>query len=219
MREQLIQYVNLLFAGAPDCDEVRAEILQNTLDRYDDLLEQGKSPEAAYRLAISGIGDVNEILGMKPVTTTSPAQKAVHANHPETEDDIKRKKIRAAAIAMYIVCAIPLFILSDLGVETLGLTLTILLVACATYLMIITGKKDDIDEDEEISKKHEFTPKQELKRSIGHLIGVLGLAFYLIVSFLTGAWYITWIIFPIIGCVKGLINAIIDLREVQKNEK
>ena len=26
-------------------------MLQNTLDRYEDLLEQGKSPEAAYRLA------------------------------------------------------------------------------------------------------------------------------------------------------------------------
>ena len=66
MREQLIQYVNLLFAGAPDSDEIRQEILQNTLDRYDDLVSQGKSPEAAYRLAISGIGDINEILGSAP---------------------------------------------------------------------------------------------------------------------------------------------------------
>ena len=63
MREQLTQYVNLLFAGAQDTDEIRAEILQNTLDRYDDLIAQGKSPEAAYRLAIGGIGDINEILG------------------------------------------------------------------------------------------------------------------------------------------------------------
>ena len=61
MREQLIQYVNLLFAGAQDADEIRAEILQNTLDRYDDLVAQGKSPEAAYRLAISGIGDISEM--------------------------------------------------------------------------------------------------------------------------------------------------------------
>ena len=63
MREQLIQYVNLLFAGAIDCEEVKQEILQNTLDRFDDLVAQGKSPEAAYRLAIAGIGDINEILG------------------------------------------------------------------------------------------------------------------------------------------------------------
>ena len=36
MREQLTQYVNLLFAGAPDSEDIRQEILQNTLDRYDD---------------------------------------------------------------------------------------------------------------------------------------------------------------------------------------
>ena len=64
MREQLIQYVELLFAGAPEAYEIKQEILQNTLDRYDDLIDQGKSPEAAYRLAISGIGDINEILNM-----------------------------------------------------------------------------------------------------------------------------------------------------------
>ena len=37
MREQLIQYVELLFAGARDCEDIKQEILQNTLDRYDDL--------------------------------------------------------------------------------------------------------------------------------------------------------------------------------------
>ena len=42
MREQLIQYVNLLFAGAPDSDDMKQEILQNTLDRYDDLIAEGK---------------------------------------------------------------------------------------------------------------------------------------------------------------------------------
>lgn len=63
MREQLVQYVELLFAGAPDSDDIKDEILQNTLDRYDDLIAQGKVPQAAYRLAIAGIGDINEILG------------------------------------------------------------------------------------------------------------------------------------------------------------
>lgn len=73
MREQLIQYVTLLFAGADDCEDIRQEILQNTLDRYDDLIAQGKVPEAAYRLAISGIGDISEILGTPPTSPTPNA--------------------------------------------------------------------------------------------------------------------------------------------------
>ena len=63
MKDQLIRYVDLLFAGAPDASEIKQEILQNTLDRYDDLIAQGKSPQAAYSLSISGIGDVSELLG------------------------------------------------------------------------------------------------------------------------------------------------------------
>ena len=81
MREQLIQYVQLLFAGAADCDDTRQEILQNTLDRYDDLIAAGKTPEAAYRLAIMGIGDINEILGR---TSGTPAVMPVPARQMGT---------------------------------------------------------------------------------------------------------------------------------------
>lgn len=216
MREQLVQYVTLLFAGAPDTDEIRAEILQNTLDRYDDLVAQGKSPEAAYRLAISGIGDISEILGAAPKAPacSEPAVKKPAAE-AESEEDIKKKKTRAIAVALYIVCAVPLFALSDLGNGSIGLCLTLALVAYATYLMIISGKKDDGDEGE----KKPATPRKELNKSINNLIWAIGLAVYIIVSFSTDAWYITWILFPIIGCVEGLMKAIVDLKEANKYEK
>lgn len=221
MREQLTQYVNLLFAGAHDADEIRAEILQNTLDRYDDLVEQGKSPEAAYRLAIGGIGDINEILGAayRNPTSSIPAKDVVP--QIETEDDIKRKKTRAVAIAMYILCALPLLMLGDLGFGNLGLCLTLAIVACATYLMIITGKKDsDDEEDNESAQDHvDSSPRSKLKEGIGSLIWAVGLAVYFIISFSTGAWHITWIVFPIIGCTEGLMKAILDLIEDHKHEK
>lgn len=207
MREQLIQYVNLLFAGTMDCDEIRQEILQNTLDRYDDLLDQGKAPEAAYRLAISGIGDINEILGG---TLPSPQPQTIKEAIHEEVEDIQSKKLRAVAIAMYILCAVPLFILTEFGMDTLGLCLTLALVATATYLMIISKKKgDEIDEPEVTTAK----PKNGLRESIESLIWAIGLAVYFIVSFTTGAWYITWVIFPLIGCVQGLVKACMDLKE------
>ena len=219
MREQLTQYVNLLFAGRHDVDEMRAEILQNTLDRYDDLLDEGKTPEAAYRLAIAGIGDINEILGDKPQNTVKQSQADHHQSQTEPEEDIKNKKLRAAGIAMYIVCAIPLFILSDLGLETIGLTLTILLIACATFLMIITGKKDNNDDSEKTTFTHQkSSPHTKLKKSIESLIWAIGLAVYFFLSFATKAWYITWILFPVIGCINGLMNAILDLKEAIKYE-
>lgn len=218
MREQLIQYVELLFAGAPDSEEIKQEILQNTLDRFDDLIAQGKSPEAAYRLAISGIGDINEILGgtahtVPPVTTHS-VKTAIH----KEVEDIQKKKMRAVAVAMYILCATPLFILSEFGLDTMGLCLTLALVAAATYIMVITGKRDD-EQDEDRKETGRTDPQRELKNSIGKLVGAITLAVYLIISFATHAWYITWLIFPIAGCVKGLINAILDLKEANDHER
>ena len=97
MREQLVQYVNLLFAGAQDADDIRAEILQNTLDRYDDLVYQGKTPEAAYRLAISGIGDISELLEHS-VPSAPTAMTPSAAPVPNRRKD--KKLMQAVAIGM-----------------------------------------------------------------------------------------------------------------------
>lgn len=205
MREQLIQYVQLLFAGAADCDDTRQEILQNTLDRYDDLVAAGKTPEAAYRLAIMGIGDINEILGRAPGATPLPAP----AVKPEEQDTPVKKLLRAIAIGLYILCPIPLFVLSGmLNMGIPGLCGTLTFVAVATVLIILGAKKETENADVEPG-----TPQSALVKSINGLIWAIGLAIYFIVSFLTGAWYITWVIFPITAAVQGLVKAILDLKE------
>ena len=206
MREQLIQYVQLLFAGAADCDDTRQEILQNTLDRYDDLIAAGKTPEAAYRLAIMGIGDINEILGR---TSGTPAVMPVPAVSQEKQDTPTKKILRAIGVGLYILCPIPLFVLSgmwNMGIP--GLCGTLTLVAVATVLIILGAKKETENADVEPG-----TPQSALAKSINGLIWAVGLAIYFIVSFLTGAWYITWVIFPITAAVQGLVKAILDLKE------
>lgn len=214
MRDQLIQYVSLLFAGAENCEDIRQEILQNTLDRYDDLVAQGKSPESAYRQAISGIGDINEILSGEQTFTAPP-----RTSEPEPEADTPTKKLmRAIAIALYILCAVPLIILSQFGLDNLGLCCTLAVVAVATVLILLgrkNGSEDDAPERTASAQTREvpLSGGQELRKSIKGLIGAIGLAAYFIVSFATGAWYITWVIFPIIGAVEGLVIACLDLTE------
>lgn len=206
MREQLIQYVTLLFAGADGCEDVKQEILQNTLDRYDDLIAEGKAPEAAYRLSITGIGDINEILGRVPELSPTPAPQ-------ETEQDTPTRMIlRALGIALYILCPIPLFILSEMNMATIGLCGTLALVAVATMLVILGAKKKSGAPDPKPEAAYP-SPRQELRKSIRSAISVTCLALYLVVSFLTNAWYITWLIFPICGALKGLVIAIVDLKE------
>lgn len=212
MREQLIQYVNLLFAGAPDCDEMKQEILQNTLDRYDDLIAEGKVPEAAYRLAIAGIGDLGEILG------TTPQQAPVYTRAPKPQSDgdtDKKKWMRAIAVAMYILCPTPLIVLSEFGLEIIGLCGLLAIVAVATLLIILGAKKEP---EEEFHVPQTMTPEMELRGSIDKLVTTVGVIAYFAISFTTRQWHITWLIFPIIGAVKGLIHAVLDYKETVKHE-
>jgi hypothetical protein len=212
MREQLIQYVTLLFAGAQNCEDIKQEILQNTLDRYDDLIAEGKAPEAAYRLAITGIGDINEILG-RSAQIQQPIVPAVP--EPDSGEEKERKKKRAFAIGFYIASPIPLFMLSEFGLDTMGLCFTLLLVAAATILMIQNSpRKTDMQPRETKA----LTPQQELRKSVRSLISAVGIALYWILSFITGAWHVTWIMFPIIGAVQKLVQAILDFVEVNENE-
>ena len=200
MRDNLIQYVHLLFAGVAGCEEVRDEILQNTLDRYDDLIDQGKSPEAAYQLSISGIGDIQEILGSASVPDPTP--------EPEQALTPEDRKKSAISIGMYILCPIPLLILSEFGLETLGLCLTLLLVAAATVLRMTIHRSEP--QPVVIAAPD---PGRKLRESINRIIWVVGIITYVLLSFATSAWEITWLIFPLMGAVEGLAGAIIDYRE------
>lgn len=206
MREQLIQYVSLLFAGANDCEEIKMEITQNTLDRYDDLIAEGKTPEAAYRLAIVGIGDINEILGQ----AADPAASPVTPQESE-KNSLPRSLIRAIGIGLYILCPIPLFILSEIGLATIGLCGTLCLVAVATVLVVLVSKKPATASVPQ--KAAQPTPKQKLHSSISSLIGIFTVVIYLVISFATNAWFITGLVFPISAALKELIGAILDLKE------
>lgn len=217
MREQLIQYVELLFAGGRDCEDIKQEILQNTLDRYDDLIAEGKVPEAAYRLAITGIGDINEILGTKSQSEPVCHAPSVHAEPAEPED-LRRKLLRAIAVGLYIICMLPLIILGDMGEDNLGLCFTLLIVAIATIIMIYTGKKTPEEIEEEHREAEEESRKSPLAKSISGLIWAIGLALYFVLSFYTFAWHITWVIFPILVALDKLLGTIIDNNEAKYSD-
>ena len=203
MRDQLISYVDLLFAGAEHSGDMKDEILQNTLDRYDDLLSQGKSPQAAYSLAISGIGDISELLQNSEAAPATPSTAA-------PVDRIKNKKLmQAAAIGMYICCPIPVIALSSID-STIGIALMFLLIAAATVLIILSG---DGKKETKADCGCKSGKKNPMRKAIDKIITTVGLCVYFLISLATGAWYITWLIFPIMAATDQLINAILDLKE------
>lgn len=104
-----------------------------------------------------------------------------------------RPILHASAVALYVLSPIPLLMFQN----TLGLCCLLGMVAVGVAMQIIAG-----------SGKADIRPKAEadpLRKSIDSLFGLILLAIYLIVSFRTHAWWITWIIFPIGGAVKDLV--------------
>lgn len=202
MRERLIQYIDLLFAGMKDAEDIKQEIMQNTLDRFDDLVAQGKTPEAAYSLAISGIGDLSEILN--DCQEPSAQTQAAPTQAPQESDvsGTTAKLLHSIAIALYILCPIPLFILQN----ELGLCGLLGIVAIATALIIFSRRHS-------AQAVAPVTAKQRILTGINTAVWIIAIVLYGKISDLTDAWYITWVIFPAAACVCGIIKCCFYIRE------
>lgn len=65
MKERIVQYFNQLFEDAPKTRkalELKQELTQNALDKYEDMIQEGRcSEEDAYQNVIQSIGDVGEL--------------------------------------------------------------------------------------------------------------------------------------------------------------
>jgi len=209
MNEKLRNYIDDLFANAPStvrAVELKEELFQNLTDKYNDLLAQGKSEESAYNIAIASIGDVDSLItGLAGVKGQEP------------EKSKKRSALFVAiAISLYILSPVPVILLqSEIGV--MGL---FLFVAIATALLIYNGvtreryvKKDDTMVEDFKEWKHQGRQKNKAAEAIIGSFWLIAVCVYIVVSFMTGAWHITWIIFLIAAAVASLIRGLFMLKQ------
>ena len=240
MKTKLRDYIDSIFADAPLCAktiDLKDEMYRNVCDRYDDLIAEGKSESAAYNICIAGIGDVSEIIdGLRSERgdDISREDEKVHVFEreysPQEQEKIERYRMRseimnAIAIALYILCWVPLVLLSEIGAlgsvgDTLGVVIMVVMIAAATVLMCMKSaikpsfmKRSD-DDDEKADKKKN---KQEKKRrnpllsAIHSCIWVITMVSYFVISFSTGYWHITWLIFLISAAADNIVDAIFEL--------
>ena len=94
----------------------------------------------------------------------------------------------------------------------LAAAIFILLCGIATYKIIYTCmvyKKE---------KTKEETEKNPIIKRINNIIDILCFTIYMLVSFYTMAWHITWIIFIIDGLLNEIVKLIFEVRG-ENNEK
>lgn len=217
MREKLKQYIDILFQRAALTirnAELHEEILQNTLDRFDDLLREGKSEEEAYRITVDGVGDLSGLIELaQPSAFTAPLSDHPAPVHPNyrpvrpAEDDASgaeeyseyaaepsrssRIPRRGAQAGVWLLTLVAYFLVS-FQTGAWYLTWVLFLLAPALCWLV--------------------SPEKTRGSAISAL-WLLAVAVYIFLSFQTGNWHLTWIVFLIAAAATGLVRAIYDYRE------
>ena len=78
---------------------------------------------------------------------------------------------------------------------------------------LLSGKKDIVEAKKEEKNEHPIVSQ------VCGIIALVGVISYLIISFLTGAWHISWIIFIIMGLCCAIAKLIFSLKEENNNNK
>ncbi len=215
MDEKLRRYVDGLFQDAPQTKnvvELKEEMLQNLIEKYMDLINEGKSEEAAFNIAVAGIGDINELVSdMNKVKNTA----ALAANKQ------KSAMLTSIAVMLYILSIVPILIfLGNPFYFFNGVIGFIVIITFATGILIYNGmtkpnyeKVEDTMVEEFKAWKTNRADRRTTRISVSVALWSMILALYFIISFSSYAWHITWIIFVIGVAIEALINIFTSIRK------
>lgn len=126
----------------------------------------------------------------------------------------KRAKGIGIAILLYfisiiwIMVTIPVFRMNPI----VSTAIFLLICGFATYIIVYTSivyKRKKTKEEEQTSK---------LVKQINEIIAMVVLIFYLLISFYTMAWYITWILWIVYALIEEIVKLIFTLKEAKDEE-
>jgi hypothetical protein len=227
MKESLRSHLELLFENAPKTRkafELKEELYTNSVERYDDLVKSGISPEDAYKNVVNSIGNVSDLFrGLEEMS-----QEEIR------KEDEKIKKlalIKTAAIGLYFLSVVVFlwfgmvrnFYFSRIDSTALGLIVMLLIDIIPTCMLVYVSSaypkyrmSDNTVVEEFKAWKSESQKIRAIKGSIYTIIWTVSIILYFAVSFATMAWYISWVIFLIAFCATAVAKLVIQLREMKE---
>lgn len=135
----------------------------------------------------------------------------------------KRKKKRAIGIGLgiflYFVAVVWIMIAIPVNMMNPVLASAQFLLICgiATFVLIYTSivykKEKKKEEKEEVASSTKM-----IVRQINNIISIFFTVIYLLISFITMAWHITWILWVVYACIAEIVKLIFMLRG-DKDEK
>ncbi len=135
-----------------------------------------------------------------------------------TKNQIKQKsaEVVCGSILIFIVAV------AYAGIGTAVMMWNPVVVGCTFLIMIGWGVTRIVRHYMSIpkfEKTQEEKKQDKIVKQINDIIGGIGVAIYFIISFITMAWHITWVIFIIIGMIKEIVKLIFMLEGDEENEE
>lgn len=116
MEEKLKDFVDSLFEGAPltrEVLDVKEQTLANAKARYDELLNEGKSENTAFNIAVSEIGDVSAKINAASSGNAGNSSYSSRKDYDDFQSLNTRKIIRkSASTALWMIVIIAYFLIS-----------------------------------------------------------------------------------------------------------
>lgn len=152
------------------------------------------------------------ILRDAELTQPEPApQYTYNISEPEekTDNTEKRKKsalLLAIAVMLYILSIIPPILIYD----DMGPVLMFVMIAIATGIIVYRAITNSKDKKEENEQKE---PENPVLKAVKSGMWAVATVTYFVISFASGAWHSTWLVFPITGAIVNVIEACFDLKD------
>lgn len=135
-----------------------------------------------------------------------------------SRNQIKQKsaEVVSSSILMFIAA------IAFAGIGTTVMMWNPVIVGCTFLVMVGFGVTRIVKHYMSIPKfeKTKKEAKQDrMVKQINDIIGAIGVAIYFIVSFVTMAWHITWVIFIIMGMIEQIVKLVFMLKEDEDDEE
>ena len=213
MEARIHAHIDHLFASAPigeRVSEVKLEIYMNTVDRYHDLVSEGKDADTAFREAISTIGDVGEILQSLGVSeNTAPTSASINArDQKKMARNMRRRLLREHLDTILWMVMLTFYFIVSFESQAWYITWLVFLITPALQAVmhavmdLVSHNRPDVV----------YLPTKEQKSLRDSLEGAWWLivtAAYLVVSFMTQAWYVTWVIYLLGAAGDALLSILL----------
>lgn len=163
-----------------------------------------------------------ELPQRKPSATEDVLQPAPTASLDEDQEAVRRrfreKSAKVVSIAVFLYVTAVVFLMIAIPVLYLNPVVAsgifLLICAFATAMIIrhyMTKPK--------FASAQPIKKEKSLKKQIKSVIGIAVLAIYLLLSFLTMAWHITWILWVVYGLICEVITLIFMIKDGKQHEE